>query len=152
MYPVSGNSSFMAMSSAFFAPAAFAAFFRSTSVLPGTTHTHYMLTRVGFKHQSFEHAVYILPQLACHMVGSEVVLIHFIRNQLVMHFSLVEQTGHIGLCHCCMFIFSHNYIAKIKDASGREAGHILKVNGFLRIRQKIIGEALREPPHTWALR
>ena len=51
---------------------------------------------VAFQHQRLEHLVDVLSQLVGDMLCPEVVLIHLVRNQLILDLLLVQEPARIG--------------------------------------------------------
>lgn len=83
------------MRSAFLAPAALAAFLRSTSALPGDD-TDKVSGLFPFEHEGLEHPVDVLAKLRRYMVGCEIVGVDGVGHQLVGYAGFVKQTCGIG--------------------------------------------------------
>ena len=59
----------------------------------------------AMQHQCLEYLLNVLAQAFCHMRSAQVVLIHFVRDELVFHLRLVEQACHIGFVYFFFHIF-----------------------------------------------
>ncbi|CDA46214.1 unknown [Bacteroides stercoris CAG:120] len=57
------------------------------------------------QYQCFKYLLYILSQTGSHVYGTQIFLIHLIRNELVGNLCLIKQPG----CICLVdFIFFHH--------------------------------------------
>ena len=60
-------------------------------------HTDKISALIAVQHQGLEYTFDVFSQRCRHMHGTQVVLVHFVRNQFVRHFCLIQQACHIGL-------------------------------------------------------
>lgn len=95
IYPVRGSSSFIGISSAFFCPCGFGRFFQ-VNLGVARNDAHKVPGFFSVEHERFEYPSDVLAELSGHMGGCEVILVDFIRNQLIRDARPVKQARYVG--------------------------------------------------------